>query len=104
MARGQKRLKYAVLITYTHTPYIQKVYELVKAKWEEEEGAGWPLLLILIDVIDVPKPKFLMGREFKNIQMSVFDEGKEPVHLRSAPAFPWKVPGARLSINWPKGC
>jgi hypothetical protein len=99
--KGKERLKYAVLITYTHTPYIQEVYKLVKAKWEKQkEGARWPLLLILIDVLDVPKPTFFMGREFKNIQMSVFDKGKEPVQLRSAPAFPWEVPGTRLCINW----
>jgi hypothetical protein len=101
---GKKRLKYAVLITYTRTPYIVPVYNRVKAKWEEGEGARWPLLLILIDVIWVPKSKFSSGREFKNIQMSVFDKGKEPVQLRSAPAFPWEVPGTRLSINWSKGC
>jgi len=101
---GKKRLKYAVLITYTHTPYIQKVYELVKAKWEEGEGARWPLLLVLIDVIDVPKPVIFTGKEFKNIQMSVFDKDKPRDDLRLAPAFPWEVPGTRLSINWSKGC
>ena len=59
--KGKERLKYAVLITYTHTPYIQKVYDLVKVKWEEKEGALWPLLLILIDVVKVPRSKFSMG-------------------------------------------
>ncbi len=101
--KGKERLKYAVLITYTHTLNIQEVYKLVKAKWEEKEGALWPLLLILIDVVKVPRSKFSMGREFKNIQMSVFDKGKEPVQLRSAPAFPWEVLGTRLGINWSKG-
>ncbi|RLC63824.1 MAG: hypothetical protein DRI01_04505 [Chloroflexi bacterium] len=98
--KGKEGLKYAVLVTYTRTPYIQKVYELIKAKWEEGEGARWPLLLILIDVIDVPKKQVFVGREFMNIQMSVFDKGKPRVDLRLAPAFPWKVPGTRLSINW----
>ncbi len=75
---GKKRLKYAVLITYTHTPNIQRVYELVKAKWEDKdpEKGGiprWPLLLILIDVIDVPKKQFFVGKEFHNIQMSIFN-------------------------------
>ena len=97
--KGKERLKYAVLITYTHTPYIQKVYDLVKAKWEEKEGALWPLLLILIDVVKVPRSEFPMGREFKNIQISVFDKG-ERRDLRLAPAFPWKVPGTRLGIKW----
>ena len=72
--------------------------QLVKAKWEEKEGVQWPLLLILIDVIDVPKSKFFMGREFKNIQISVFGKG-EPVQLRSAPAFPWEVTGTRWSYE-----
>jgi len=98
--KGKEKLKYAVLITYTHTPHIQEVYKLTKAKWEEKEGARWPLLLILIDVIRVPKSQFSMGREFKNIHMSLFNKGKEPVQLRSAPAFPWGVPETRLSINW----
>lgn len=96
--KGKERLKYAVLITYTHTPNIKEVHKLVKAKWEEGEGARWPLLLILIDVIDVPKPKFPTGKEFVNIQMSVFDKG-ERRDLRLAPAFPWQVPGTRWSIE-----
>lgn len=100
---GKKGLKYAVLITYTHTPNIEEVYNRVMAKWKEGEGARWPLLLVLVDVIDVPRPEFLTGREFMNIQMSVFDKG-ERRHLRLAPAFPWRVPGTRLSINWSKGC
>ena len=94
--KGSKRLvKYAVLITYTHTPYIEKVYNHVIKEWK---GARWPLLLILVDLIDVPKSKFPMGREFKNIQMSVFHEGK-PRKLRSASALPWEVPGTRWSYE-----
>ena len=87
--KGKERLKYAVLITYTHTPNIEKVYNHVIEKWE---GAPCPLLLILIDLEE--SKKFL--KEFKNIQMSVFYKG-ERRGLRSAPAFPWKVPGTRWS-------
>ena len=104
--KGKERLKYAVFITYTHarrdTPEIEGVYQYVKAKWEEEGGARWPLLLILIDVVKVPRSEFSAGEQFKNIQMSFFNEGEkvERRELRSAPAFPWEVPGTRLSINW----
>jgi len=102
--KGKENLKYAVLVTYTHTPNVQEVYKLVKARWEEKEGARWPLLLILIDVIDVPKKQFFVGKEFMNIQMSVFNKGEQRRDLRLAPALPWKVPETRLSINWSKGC
>jgi hypothetical protein len=94
--KGKERLKYAVLVTYTHarihTPDIEKVYNHVMGKWE---GARWPLLLILIEV---EKSKLRMRREFKNIQMSVFDKG-ERRELRSAPAFPWEVPSTRWSYE-----
>ena len=90
--KGSERLlKYAVLITYTHTPNIENVYSHVMKNWE---GARWPLLLILIDLVE--SKKFLSHKEFKNIQMSVFHEGKRR-DLRSAPAFPWKVYGTRWS-------
>ena len=86
--KGSERLlKYAVLITYTHTPNIEKVYNHVLKEWE---GSQWPLLLILIDLEE--SKKFI--KEFKNINMSVFDKG-ERRGLRSAPAFPWKVYGTR---------
>ena len=88
---GKKRLKYAVLITYTHTYNIDRVYERVKAEWKE---APWPLLLILIDV--EKSNKFFAGVEFKNIQMSKFYKG-ERTELRSAPALPWKVSKTRWS-------
>jgi hypothetical protein len=84
---SERLLKYAVLITYTHTPNIEKVYNHVIEKWE---GAPCPLLLILIDLEE--SKKFL--KEFKHIQMSVFHKG-ERRELRSAPAFPWKVYGTR---------
>ena len=91
--KGKERLKYAVLITYTHPPNIQKVYNHVMEKWR---GAKWALLLILIDLIE--SRKYPMGKEFKNIQMSVFYKGKCR-ELRSAPAFPWEVSGTRWSYE-----
>jgi hypothetical protein len=91
--KDKERLKYAVLITYTHPQNIQKVYDHVMEEWK---GARWPLLLILIDLIE--SKKYPMGKEFKNIQMSVFDKG-ERRELRSAPAFPWEVPGTRWSYE-----
>ncbi len=86
-------LKYAVLVTYTHPPNIQKVYSHVMEKWK---GARWPLLLILIDLIE--SKKYHMGKEFNNIQMSVFDKD-ERIQLRSSPAFPWEVGGTRWSYE-----
>ena len=91
--KGKERLKYAVLITYTHTPNIEKVYNHVIRNWE---GARWPLLLILIDLEE--SKKFSSHKEFKNIQMSIFHNG-ERRELRSAPAFPWEVPGTRWSYE-----
>ncbi len=89
----QKLLKYAVLITYTHTPNIEKVYDHVIENWG---GARWPLLLILIDVEE--SKEFFSGVEFKSIQMSVFHKGKHR-KLRSVPAFPWEVRGTRWSYE-----
>lgn len=86
---SERVLKYAILITYTHTPNIEKVYNHVIGKWE---GAQWPLLLILIDLTEAKG--FSSGKEFKNIQMCVFD-GNQPKELRTTPAFPWKVDGTR---------
>ncbi len=88
----ERLLKYAVLITYTHTYNIDRVYERVKAEWKE---APCPLLLILIDV--EKSNKFFAGAEFENIQMSIFSEGEkvERKELRFAPALPWEVAGTR---------
>lgn len=89
-AKGTERLlRYAVLITYTHTPNIEKVYKHVAEQWQ---GARWPLLLILIDLEE--SRKFTMGKEFKNIQMAVFDSSGRR-DLRVAPAFPWNVTSSR---------
>lgn len=93
---GKERLKYSVLVTYADTAEIEEVYGQVTAKWDER--ARWPLLLILIDVANVAKSKYSTGREFSNIQMSVFDNGKRE-DLRLAPALPWKVSGTRWSIE-----
>jgi hypothetical protein len=85
----RKEPRCAVLITYTHTPNIDKVYAHVAKDWE---GAKWPLLLILIDVEE--SKKYGARKEFQNIQMSVFDS-KGRRELRTAPAYPWKVNGTR---------
>ena len=85
----EKSLQYAVLITYTHTPDIAMVCNHVMQQWE---GAHWPLLLILIDVAE--SGRFSSGKEFKNMQMSVFDRNGQ-TDLRTAPAFPWQVIGTR---------
>ena len=91
----ERLLKYAVLITYTHTPNIQKVHNHVINEWE---GALWPLLLILIDLEE--SSKFSSGKEFRNIQMSLFDiSGRR--NLRVAPAFPWNVGGSRWYAQIP---
>ena len=70
---------------------MEKVYNHVIGKWE---GAQWPLLLILIDLIE--SKRFSSGKEFRNMQMSVFDrDGRR--ELRIAPAFPWEIDGTRWS-------
>jgi hypothetical protein len=92
---SERLLKYAVLITYTHTPNIEKVYEHVTKEWE---GARWPLLLILIDLEE--SRKFSSGKEFKNISMSVFDSGGQR-RLSVVPAFPWNIGGSRWSVQIP---
>ena len=95
--KGSKRLlRYAVLITYTHTPNIEKVKEHVLAEWQ---GAPWPLLLILIDVEE--SNKFTSGKEFKELNMSLFDTVGQK-NLRTAPAFPWSVESSRWRVLSPE--
>ena len=65
----ERLLRYAVLITYTHTPNIEKVYNHVIEKWE---GAKWPLLLVLVDLEE--SKKFSSHKEFRNINLSIFNE------------------------------
>ncbi len=85
----ERLLKYAVLVTYTHTPNIENVYKHVMAEWD---GALWPLLLILIDLEE--SRQFSSGKEFKSIQMSIFDSSRRRA-LRSVPAFPWNIESSR---------
>ncbi len=94
----ERLLKYAVLITYTHPENIQRVYGRVLEKWQ---GAHWPLLFILIDLIENKKSKFTMHKEFQNIQMSIFSNSTkvERKELRSARAFPWEVAGTTWSYR-----
>jgi len=94
--RTNRLLKYAVLITYTHTPNIEKVYNHVLKEWEE---AKWPLLLILIDLEE--SKRFSSGKDFKHIQMSVFENGKRR-ELRVVPAYPWKLEGTRWQSLQPR--
>lgn len=89
----ERLLKYAVFITYTHTPNVAKVYDHVREKWED---APWPLLLILIDL--EKSKKFSSGKEFNNIQMSVFDSNGRRT-LRVAPAFPWNIESSRWYLR-----
>ncbi len=95
---SERLLKYAVLITYTHPENIQRVYDRVVEKWGR---AQWPLLLILIDLNEVPKSQFTMHKEFQNIQMSIFSNSTkvERKELRSARAFPWEVAGTTWSYR-----
>ena len=88
-ADSDRLLKYAVLVTYTHTPNIGRVTEHISTEWR---GARWPLLLILIDLEE--SRKYGAGKEFKHIQAYLFDE-HGIIKLRVAPAFPWKVNGTR---------
>ena len=81
---------------------LKQIYDKLNANYivfhnhviKEWKGAPWPLLLILIDFEE--SKKFL--RQFKNIQMSIFHEGKRK-ELRVAPAFPWEVCGPRWSYE-----
>lgn len=86
-------LRYAVFITYTHTPNIGKVHDHVSEKWKD---APWPLLLILIDLEE--SRRFSSGKEFRNVHMSVFDSSGCS-SLRDAPAFPWNVKGTRWCLR-----
>ncbi len=89
----ERLLKYGVLITYTHTPNLERVYDHVAKKWE---GARWPLLLILIDLEE--SKKFSSGKEFKNMHISQYDVTGFRSLLREAPAFPWEVESSRWFV------
>ena len=91
--KSKTSIKYGVLITYTHAPNIERAYDHVREAWG---GARWPLLLILIDLEETKK--FRMGKDFKNLNMSVFDLTGQR-NLRVAPAFPWNVESSRWSTQ-----
>lgn len=83
-------LKYAVLITYTDTPNIERAHTHVKEIWN---GAGWPLLLVLIDWERAKG--FSSKKKFKSLTMSAFDTKGMHRCLRVSPAFPWNVDSTR---------
>ena len=84
--RGTNLLRYCVLITYVHTPYINAVYEHVLKKWG---NAKWPLLLILIDYED--SKQYSSRRIFNKVNLCLFD-GKTRKEVGTFPAFPWNIP------------
>ncbi len=90
--KDYKSLKYAAFITYTHTPNIGKSPRTCQKKWND---AKWPLLLILIDLEE--SKKFRIGKEFKNINASVFELGGQRT-LRVVPSVAWNVE----SSKWPQ--
>lgn len=84
-----KKLKYAVLITYSYTNNIEGDYEKVKKRWET---ANWPLLLILID--SEQSKEYTTGRVFNNIRFYLLDPEKSRM-LRDVPALPWNIESSR---------
>ena len=83
--RGTDSLRYCVLITYVHTPYINAAYEHVLKKWE---NAKWPLLLILIDYKD--SKIYSSRRDFSKVNISLFSD-KVQKELDIFPALPWQI-------------
>ncbi len=88
--RGADLLRYCVLVTYVHTPYINAVHKHVLEKWED---ARWPLLLILIDYSD--STKISSRRIFNKVNISLFS-GKMREELDIFPALPWEVEETRF--------
>ncbi len=88
--RGIDLLRYCVLVTYVHTPYVDAVYASVLKKWED---AKWPLLLILIDYSD--STKIASRRIFNKVNISLFD-GKTQKEVDIFPALPWEVVETRF--------
>jgi hypothetical protein len=88
-----KPLKYGVLISYAHTSNINKDCKHIEEQWGT---APWPLLLILVDTEKTKK--YRSGREFKNIQMFIFDKDGYR-KIREAPAIPWHVERTRWFIE-----
>ena len=87
------RLRYAVLLTYAQLGDTEDLCGHARDAWK---GAPWPLLLILI--VSQTNKKLRSGREFKNIQMCLFD-GVCQRMIRCVPAFPWKVDSSRWSVQ-----
>lgn len=87
-------LAYGVLITYTHTPNVDRVREYVSDNWA---GAGWPLLLVLIDVED--NKRFSSGKEFKSMRTMLFNAEGEATVLSESPSTPWGVAASRWSAE-----
>ena len=90
----ERPLRYGVLISYADTTEVAKAHDHVAAKWRE---APWQLLLILIDLEG--SKRFQVGKEFKKIRASVFDQDGGRKDLRDAPALPWKVEASRWAID-----
>ena len=91
--KSKDSLRYAVLVTYTYTPNIEKVCNKVQGDWQ---GAGWPLLMILVDLEETKK--FSSGRDFKHLNMFIFDHSGR-TDLRKVPAYPWNVERTRWSYH-----
>ncbi len=93
--KSSSLLRYAVLITYSEDP--QNTIELVLKKWKT---GRWPLLLILITELKVPREIMTSGRQFQSIKMALFSPNdKKKDDVREAPALPWKVTDTRWSIE-----
>ena len=95
---SEKKIKYAVLITYESEGKPRDVSKKVEEEWRKEPRPPYPLLFVLVSFRDVKRKEFSSKRAFSKISMFLFgkDETKE---LRSAPAFPWKVRGTRWSTD-----
>lgn len=85
----KKSLKYAVLITYATVNEADQVFNRINNSWAD---APWPLLLILI--LSQKSAQLASGREFKAIQVGLFNLNKYTI-LRKAPAVPWQVESSR---------
>jgi hypothetical protein len=94
VANPQRLLKYGVLITYVRSQNIELRCNQVSGRWRD---ARWPLLLILVDI--GKNEKFGSGREFRKLNMFVFNCQGEMQTLRKAPAYPWEVEGSRWAAQ-----
>lgn len=90
---GERKLKYAVLITYTDSADLEGTINHATKYWKDAE---WPLLLILI--ISKKTKVLAARREFTNLQMYLIDKGKQKL-LRDVPAMPWNVDCTRWQFQ-----